>query len=54
MVAGHGERVVAGGVGPGDTIPDNWTVIDTATGQPVKLRSLIEGKVALLAYFATF
>ncbi|MFT7623177.1 MAG: hypothetical protein ACI9WU_002355 [Myxococcota bacterium] len=42
------------GIKPGDTIPENWQVLNLGTGQPESLASLIEGKVALLAYFATF
>ncbi len=42
------------GVGIGDAIPADWQVLDPATGQAGALVDRIEGKVALLAYFATF
>lgn len=43
-----------GAIGPGDSLPSQWSFVDNATGQPVNLQQLTKGKVTLLAYFATF
>ena len=42
------------GIDVGSTIPSSWQVVDTATQQPKALVDMIKGKVAVLAYFATF
>ena len=41
------------GLGPGDMLP-NIPVIDAFTGQPTDVATVLNGKVGLLAYFATF
>ncbi len=42
------------GIGVGDKIPDDWTFVDIATGEPRSFATLADGQVALLAYFSTF